>query len=103
MQPKTGRPSLADGFLTPGARATALRNQIEKLQAQLAYLERVKQSWESYALGTLGENDGLAASKLGEVRRSTQQFESSLASAQAQWRQLEDQARQQQVPPGWLR
>ena len=85
------------------ARAGDLRGRIARLEAELEYLDRVKSSWESFALGTGGDYNAAAASKLGEVRRARQSREEALGRARSEWEAAQDEARRSNVPPGWLR
>lgn len=85
------------------ARASALSERIRRLEAELAYLERARGSWEAFALGTGGDYDAAAASELGEIRRARQARQDALSEAKSDWARLQEEARRSRVPPGWLR
>ena len=84
-------------------RATPLREQIQGLEAQLAALERARDSWEAFTLGTGGDYEAAAASELGKIRRAREAAETRLRSARADWAALEEEARKAGALPGWLR
>jgi hypothetical protein len=84
------------------ARAMSLRQEIDRLELELRFLERQKWSWSSLALGAKGY-DRIAASKLGKIRARRKLVDERLRQARGELARLEDEARRERVPPGWLR
>lgn len=84
------------------ARAEPLRTEIAQLEAQLESLERAKDQWEAFTLGT-GDYQRQAAHELGNIRRARKAAEARLKQARGRWSRLEEEARTTNTPPGWLR
>lgn len=94
-------PKRSEGYWR--SRATPLRENIAALEARIKALDRARDQWESFALGTGGDYDSAAAQELGRIRRARQAAESELSTARSNWSRLEEDARKSGALPGWLR
>jgi hypothetical protein len=84
------------------AEAQRLTQLIGSIQQQLAGIEGEQERWPSLVLGT-GDYQAAAAQALSRLQDQERAAEAALQQAEGQQALLEDRARIERVPPGWLR
>jgi len=99
-EPQADEPTSAEADWR--AQALRLADEETQMAQRLAALERLDEQWQSFALGTDGF-ESPAARELREIRRERAALEKDLAQVRGERRRLEESARVQRVPPGWLR